>query len=62
MTYTTHSYTSERGNHITVRRPELTEEERAKRMEAIKQAAIRLVIATEKNKIHKQKERKELTA
>lgn len=47
MTYT---YTSERGNTITVRRPELTEEERAKRMEAIKQATIRLVIATEKEK------------
>lgn len=37
-------------NRITVRRPELTAEERAKRMEEIKQAAIQLIIATEKNR------------
>ena len=43
-------------NIITVRRPELTPEERAKRMEAIKQAAVRLVIETERNKLHNRKE------
>lgn len=52
----TTTYTSERGNTITVRRPELTEEERAKRMEAIKQATIRLVIATEKAKLQNLKQ------
>ena len=35
---------------ITVSRPELTAEERAKRMEAIKKAAVDLVVATEKVK------------
>ena len=35
---------------ITVHRPELTAEERAKRMEEIKQAAVRLVLETEKAK------------
>ena len=35
---------------ITVRRPELTEEERTHRMEGIKQAAARLIIATAKNR------------
>ena len=34
--------------HIT--RPELTAEEREKRLEAIKQAAVRLVLATERQK------------
>lgn len=34
--------------HIT--RPELTDEERAKRMKDIKQAAMQLILATEKNK------------
>ena len=34
----------------TVHRPELTDEERARRMEEIKQAAARLVLATEKTK------------
>jgi hypothetical protein len=34
----------------TIRRPELTDEERAKRMEEIKQAAARLVLETEKSK------------
>ena len=34
--------------HIT--RPELSEVERAKRMEEIKRATVRLVIATEKNR------------
>lgn len=38
-------------SHIT--RPELTPVERAKRMETIKQAAVRLVLNTEKNKILK---------
>lgn len=42
-------------NTVTVRRPELTEPERATRMEAIKQAAVRLFIATEKVKIRKSK-------
>lgn len=40
---------------ITVTRPELTEAERAKRMEAIKKAAVRLVIETEKAKARKSK-------
>lgn len=36
-----------------VRRPELKAEERAKRMEAIKQAAVNLIVATEKAKAKK---------
>lgn len=38
------------GNTIIIHRPELTEEERAKRMEEIKRAAVQLVIATERRK------------
>lgn len=38
---------------VTVTRPELTPEERAKRMEAIKQAAVKLVLETEKQKKRK---------
>lgn len=38
---------------ITIHRPELTAEERAKRMEEIKQAAMRLVLETEKAKQRK---------
>ena len=38
---------------ITVTRPKLTAEERAKRMEEIKQAAARLVLETEKAKRRK---------
>ena len=41
---------------VTITRPQLTAEEREKRMTEIKQAAIRLVIATEKakqTKIHR---------
>ena len=37
-------------NTIIVHRPQLTEEERAKRMEAIKAAVVQLVIATERRK------------
>lgn len=37
-------------NIITVHRPQLTEEERAKRMKQIKEAAARLVIATQERK------------
>jgi hypothetical protein len=40
-------------NIVRVHRPELTPEERAKRMEAIRQAAIRLVLQTEKEKAKK---------
>lgn len=40
---------------VTVTRPVLTSAERAKRMEEIKQAAIRLVLATEKAKKKKKK-------
>lgn len=40
-------------NTITISRPELTAEERARRMEEIKQAAIRLVLETEKAKQRK---------
>jgi hypothetical protein len=43
-------------NRITIQRPDLTPEERAKRMEEIKQATARLVIATEQCK--RRKERK----
>lgn len=35
---------------ITISRPELTAEERAKRMEAIKKATVDLVVATEKER------------
>ena len=42
---------------VTVTRPELTTEERAKRMEEIKQAAARLVLATEKIKQGKLKKK-----
>ena len=54
-TYTTYTYTSKRGNSITVSRPQLTEEERERRMDGIKQATVRLIIATEKakSKIHR---------
>lgn len=38
---------------VTVTRPQLTPTERAKRMEEIKQAAIRLVLETEKAKKRK---------
>lgn len=37
----------------TVRRPELTAEERAKRMAEIKRAAVNLIIATERSKAGK---------
>lgn len=43
-------------NVITVHRPQLTAEERARRMEEIKRAAIRLYIATEKAKARKEQE------
>lgn len=36
------------GNIIHIQRPELTPEERAKRMEAIKKATVQLVLAAEK--------------
>lgn len=39
--------------NTTIRRPELTEAERAKRLEAIKQAAVELVLATEREKERK---------
>lgn len=38
-------------NIIIVHRPELTDEERAKRMEKIKQAAARLILAAERKEI-----------
>lgn len=41
---------------VTVTRPELTPEERAKRMERIKAAAVRLVQETEKRKKQKGKQ------
>ena len=37
-------------NTRTVRRPNLTDEERAKRMKAIQEAAVQLILATEKAK------------
>lgn len=39
--------------HTVIHRPDLTAEERAKRMEEIKQAAVRLVLETEKAKRQK---------
>ena len=36
---------------VHINRPELTDEERARRMEEIKRAAERLLIATEKRKV-----------
>lgn len=53
MSVTTYTYTSAKGNIITVNRPSLTEEERAKWMEEIKQATVQLVIAAEKRKLKK---------
>ena len=47
------------GNIIIVHRPELTEEERARRMEEIKRATVQLVVATERRKM--ERERKEAT-
>jgi len=41
-------------NIVRVSRPELTAEEREKRMREIKQAAIDLIVATEKTKIRKE--------
>jgi hypothetical protein len=52
-TYTAITYTSERGNIITVNRPVLATEERERRMDAIKKATIRLIVATEKAKARK---------
>ena len=40
-------------NIITVTRPELTAEERKKRMDAIKAAAVKLVVETERRKAKK---------
>ena len=40
---------------ITVSRPVLTDEERAKRMEAIKKAAVELVLDTERRKERRRK-------
>lgn len=40
---------------VTITRPDLSDEERSKRMETIKQAAIRLVLETEKVKQRKLK-------
>ena len=37
-------------NIIRISRPELTDEERARRMEQIKQAAAKLIIAAERSK------------
>lgn len=44
-------------NIITVQRPELTDEERVRRMKQIKEAATQLIVATDiaKKKIHKEK-------
>lgn len=42
-------------NRITIQRPDLTPEERAKRMAEIRQATAILVLATEKSKIRKER-------
>ena len=55
-THTIVKYISDNNNFITVVRPILTEEERAKRMEAIKRAAVKLVLETERAKLKKQME------
>lgn len=39
-------------NIITVHHPQLTDEERERRMKQIKEAAARLVIANEERKVH----------
>ena len=39
--------------HVIINRPVLTDEERAKRMEEVKRAAVQLVLATEKAKQRK---------
>lgn len=44
-------------NIIIVHRPVLTDEERARRMEEIKKAAVKLFIATEKAKARKESEK-----
>lgn len=45
-------------NHIVrVHRPELSDDERARRMESIKQAAAALIIAAERNRKHEQHHR-----
>lgn len=44
--------------HTVIHRPELTAEERAKRMEEIKKAAARLVLETEKTKYLKNRRKK----
>ena len=59
-------YTYQLKPNITVTRPILTDEEREKRMAAIKKAAVNLVIATERAKAKKrmeeeQRKRKEAT-
>ena len=41
--------------HTTIHRPELTEAERAKRLETIKQAAVDLVLATERQRVTSKK-------
>lgn len=43
----------------TVHRPDLTAEERKRRMEAIKKAAADLVLATEREKIRKERQKHE---
>lgn len=53
MIATTHTYTSARGNTIIVHRPMLTDEQKAEQMKAIKQAATRLVLQTDKAKARK---------
>ncbi|MCD7755510.1 MAG: hypothetical protein LUJ09_04150 [Firmicutes bacterium] len=45
-------YISEQGNYITIRRPVLTEEERARRMQQIDRAASNLILALEREKAH----------
>ena len=50
----THKTEESRMAIVSIIRPELTAEERAKRMEAIKQAAVKLIVATERSKARKE--------
>ena len=58
-THTIVKYISDENNIITVLRPILTEEERAKRMEEIKRAAVKLVLSTERAKLLKEQKERE---
>lgn len=49
-------YTTQLSPYITITRPILTDEEKAKRMNEIKRTAVALVIATDRAKVKRTKE------